>query len=78
MHPEENADIPPEAGHRRTIAPNGEVHGSGAGAGGGNPGEDYDNDEHGGDRRGEPGTGYGVTGVGEKAATAAQGAGDRK
>lgn len=35
-------DIPPEAGKRASINKNGEVHGSGAGAGGGNPGEGYD------------------------------------
>lgn len=33
-----------ERGRRPFIAENGEVHGSGAGAGGGNPGEDYDDD----------------------------------
>lgn len=33
-----------DRGQRPFIAGNGEVHGSGAGAGGGNPGEDYDDD----------------------------------
>lgn len=37
-------DIPPEAGKRAWIDKNGEVHGSGSGAGGGNPGENYDDD----------------------------------
>lgn len=44
-----DADIPSEAGHRASLSPNGEVRGSGSGTGGSNPGEDYDNDEHGGD-----------------------------
>ena len=39
------AGIAPEAGKRASIDPaTGEVHGSGSGAGGGNPGEDYDDD----------------------------------
>jgi hypothetical protein len=38
----DDRDIPPDAGHRATIAANGEVRGSGAGAGGGAAGEDYD------------------------------------
>lgn len=35
-------DIPPDNGRRAHVAPDGSVHGSGAGAGGGNPGEDID------------------------------------
>ncbi len=38
----DGGNLPPEAGHRATIAPNGETRGSGMGAGGGAPGEDYD------------------------------------
>jgi len=39
------SDIPPEAGHRATVDQRtGEVHGSGAGAGGGRAGEDLDDD----------------------------------
>ena len=63
-------DIPPENGHRARALPNGEVRGSGVSAGGGNPGEDFDDDEHGG-------AGAGPTGVAGAAATPAQGAGDR-
>ena len=37
-----------DRGERAFIGGNGEVHGSGASAGGGNPGEDYDNDGAGG------------------------------
>ncbi|MFZ3482496.1 hypothetical protein [Sphingomonas sp. 3-13AW] len=38
-------DIPPENGRRAWIdQKTGQVHGSGAGAGGGNPGEDFDSD----------------------------------
>lgn len=41
--PADGRDIPPEAGRRGYVDPKtGEVHGSGAGAGGGAPGEDYD------------------------------------
>ena len=44
------ADIPPENGRRAFFDPEtGEVHGSGAGAGGGNPGEDFDSDPQAGD-----------------------------
>src|ERR1700710_1322444 len=51
-------DLPPEAGRRAFFDPQtGEVHGSGAGAGGGNPGEDYDSDPAAGD--GFPQTGKG-------------------
>jgi hypothetical protein len=36
-------DLPPDAGHRAHVDPaTGEVHGSGAGTGGGNAGEDFD------------------------------------
>ena len=43
-------DLPPEAGRRAYFDPKtGEVHGSGSGAGGGNPGEDYDSDPQAGD-----------------------------
>jgi hypothetical protein len=38
-------NIPPENGRRGWVDPaTGEVHGSGAGAGGGNPGEDFDDE----------------------------------
>ncbi len=38
-------DIPPENGKRASIdSKTGAVHGSGVGAGGGSPGEDFDND----------------------------------
>lgn len=40
---EDGRDLPADAGHRASVdARTGEVHGSGAGAGGGNPGEDFD------------------------------------
>ncbi len=46
--PSRGRDIPPENGSRAWIDPKtGEVHGSGAGAGGA-PGEDYDSDRAGG------------------------------
>jgi len=35
-------DVPPDDGRRASIGPNGAVHGSGSGIGGGNPGEDID------------------------------------
>lgn len=36
-------DMPPDNGHRASADPvSGEVHGSGSGIGGGNPGEDFD------------------------------------
>jgi hypothetical protein len=39
----DDRDLPPDAGHRSHVDPaTGAVHGSGAGAGGGNPGEDFD------------------------------------
>ena len=41
-------DIGPDVGHRAYVSPNGEVHGSGAGDGGGNDGEDYDEGTAGG------------------------------
>lgn len=47
--PTNKPDIPPENGKRPWIAPNGEVHGSGVGAGGGSPGEDFDPDPASGD-----------------------------
>jgi len=51
-------DLPPEAGRRAYFDPEtGEVHGSGMGAGGGSPGEDYDSDPATGD--GFPQTGKG-------------------
>jgi hypothetical protein len=37
-----------ERGQRAYVEKDGSVHGSGAGAGGGNPGEDYDDDPVGG------------------------------
>ena len=43
-HGDESA-IPPDNGRRASVDPKtGEVHGSGAGAGGGNPGEDFASD----------------------------------
>lgn len=43
--PSGGRDIPPENGSRAWIDPKtGEVHGSGVGAGGGAPGEDFDSD----------------------------------
>lgn len=48
--PDGGQDIPPDNGHRASVDPKtGEVHGSGSGAGGGNPGEDYDSDPASGD-----------------------------
>ena len=48
--------MPPDNGRRASFDPaTGEVRGSGAGAGGGNPGEDFEADRSGGD--GEPLTG---------------------
>lgn len=49
---DDRREIPPEAGHRASIGPNGEVHGSGANAGGGGQGETFDDDA--------PGEGAGV------------------
>ena len=41
--PAQDRDLPPDDGHRATVDPDtGEVRGSGAGIGGGNPGEDFD------------------------------------
>jgi len=46
---QEAGNIPPEAGHRATVDQRtGEVHGSGAGAGGNAAGEDPDHDSSGG------------------------------
>ncbi len=43
--PETRTGLPPQAGRRAAIDPEtGAVLGSGAGAGGGNPGEDFDDD----------------------------------
>lgn len=39
---DDERDIPPDDGRRAHVAPDGSVHGSGAGIGGGNPGEDID------------------------------------
>lgn len=64
-------DIPPENGRRAQVLRNGEVRGAGVGAGGSNPGEDFDND---------PGGGDAITPTGATPATKgtpAQGAGDR-
>jgi len=56
--PAHDKDLPPDAGHRASFDPDtGEVHGSGMGAGGGNPGEDYASDAAAGD--GFPQTGKG-------------------
>lgn len=65
-------DIPSETGHRAHVLRNGEVRGSGVSAGGGNPGEEYDDDEHGG--QGADPTGASAATKG----TPAQGAGDRE
>ena len=52
----DDPDLPPDNGRRAAIDPaTGEVHGSGAGAGGGQPGEDFDSDAATGD-------GYPLTG----------------
>ena len=48
-------DLPPDGGRRPSIDEHGQVHGSGAGAGGGQPGEDFDDDAASGD-------GYPLTG----------------
>lgn len=49
-HPPQNPALPPENGRRASFDPRtGEVHGSGSGAGGGNPGEDFESDPAGGD-----------------------------
>ena len=54
--PPHDPAIPPDNGRRASFDPQtGEVHGSGSGAGGGNPGEDFDSDAATGD-------GYPVTG----------------
>lgn len=56
--PDTGPGLPPEAGRRASFDPRtGEVHGSGMGAGGGNPGEDHDSDPAAGD--GPPQTGKG-------------------
>ncbi|MBY9064858.1 hypothetical protein K7957_18120 [Sphingomonas yunnanensis] len=56
---EEDPVLPPENGRRASFDPaTGEVHGSGSGAGGGNPGEDLEDDRSGGD-------GLPVTGAGD-------------
>ncbi len=62
----DNADLPPDNGRRASFDPaTGAVHGSGSGAGGGNPGEDFDSDPATGD-------GYPITGsegIGKRAPT---------
>lgn len=68
----DDRDIPSENGRRAHVLKNGEVRGSGVSAGGGNPGEEYDADEHGGD--GAKPTGVGASTKG----TPAQGDGDRE
>lgn len=48
--PEPSADLPPENGRRAFFEEaDGEVHGSGVGAGGGSPGEDFASDPAAGD-----------------------------
>ena len=48
--PPHDPAIPPDNGRRASFDPQtGEVHGSGSGAGGGNPGEDFDSDAATGD-----------------------------
>ena len=55
-HPPRDPALPPENGMRASFDPEtGAVHGSGSGAGGGNPGEDFASDAAGGD--GYPQTG---------------------
>jgi hypothetical protein len=49
---DDGREIPPEAGRRASISADGEVHGSGANAGGGAQGENFDDDV--------PGEGAGV------------------
>lgn len=50
--PDAAGDMPPENGRRAFFDPEtGAVHGSGSGAGGGNPGEDFDSDPSAGDGR---------------------------
>ena len=51
--------MPPESGRRSSVDKAGQVHGSGVGAGGGQPGEDFDQDAATGD-------GYPLTGTDEK------------
>ncbi|WP_375429486.1 hypothetical protein [uncultured Sphingomonas sp.] len=65
-------DIPADNGRRAHVLRNGEVRGSGMGAGGGNPGEDLDNDQHGGDGGLPTGADAATKG------TPAQGDGDRE
>ncbi|MGK6324912.1 hypothetical protein ACMGDM_17755 [Sphingomonas sp. DT-51] len=56
---ESDPAVPPDNGRRASFDPvTGEVRGSGAGAGGGNPGEDFEEDRTGGD--GQPLTGRGA------------------
>ncbi|MEH3101342.1 hypothetical protein [Sphingomonas adhaesiva] len=53
---DDDSAMPPDNGRRASFDPvTGEVRGSGAGAGGGNPGEDFEADRSGGD--GKPLTG---------------------
>lgn len=55
-HPPQDPNLPPENGLRASFDPQtGAVHGSGSGAGGGNPGEDFSSDAAAGD--GYPQTG---------------------
>ncbi|KQN36654.1 hypothetical protein ASG37_13825 [Sphingomonas sp. Leaf407] len=42
LNAQDGRDLPPDNGRRAWIAPNGEAHGSGMGAGGGAAGEDFD------------------------------------
>ncbi|WP_375398553.1 hypothetical protein [uncultured Sphingomonas sp.] len=50
MSDKDQRDIPPDNGKRASIdTRTGAVHGSGSGAGGGNPGEDFDQDAATGD-----------------------------
>lgn len=59
----ESEDIPPQNGRRASFDPaTGAVHGSGSGAGGGNPGEDFDTDP-------TTGSGYPQTGAQDEADT---------
>lgn len=68
----DDRDISPENGRTAHVLTSGEVRGSGAGAGGGNPSEDYDTAEQGTDQT-PP-----ATAGPETKGTPAQGAGDRE
>lgn len=68
----DDRDIPSENGHRAHVLKSGEVRGSGSGAGGGNPSEEFDTDEQGTDQPTPTGVDAAHKG------TPAQGDGDRE